>query len=247
MPLPISTVFTDLPDPRSELHRRHRLTDVLTLALCGVVSGAEGREDIAAGGRSKKDFSKRFLPLPGGIPSHDTCHRLWTYVATFGPAHSPPSGGRFCEGGVQGVPPPRAQLRLGPVALSPVGHPVGSVVVPPVEDGPDGHRRQPDHVGDPARGRRRVRGRRRPTSRPGLTRRTGRRRWWFSAGRPRGRTRRVTERQRVHGPGPASRGPTTGRGGDERGDTASRIPPRGWSESCHAGSGSSWSGATSSR
>jgi hypothetical protein len=77
MPLPLSDVFADLPDPRSEVNRRHLLTDILTIALCGVISGADGWEDIAEYGRSKEDFFRRFLPLPNGIPSHDTFYRVF--------------------------------------------------------------------------------------------------------------------------------------------------------------------------
>jgi predicted transposase YbfD/YdcC len=77
MPLPLSDVFADLPDPRSEINRRHLLTDILTIALCGVISGADGWEDIAEYGRSKKSFFEQFLPLPNGIPSHDTFYRVF--------------------------------------------------------------------------------------------------------------------------------------------------------------------------
>ncbi len=77
MPLPITAVFADVPDPRSDINRRHRLLDILTLALCAVVSGADGWEEIAEYGRAKHDFFKRFLPLPNGIPSHDTFYRVF--------------------------------------------------------------------------------------------------------------------------------------------------------------------------
>ena len=77
MPLPITDVFADLPDPRSEVNRRHLMTDILTIALCVVISGADGWEDIAECGRSKRDFLKRFQPLPNGIPSHDTFYRVF--------------------------------------------------------------------------------------------------------------------------------------------------------------------------
>lgn len=76
MPLPLSDVFADLPDPRSEVNRRHLLTDILTIAVCGVISGADGWEDIAEYGRSKRNFFRRFLSLPNGIPSHDTFYRV---------------------------------------------------------------------------------------------------------------------------------------------------------------------------
>src|SRR5688572_16836008 len=77
MPLPITTVFADLPDPRSDINRRHNLVDILTIAVCAVISGAEGWEQIAEYGRSKKDFFKRLLTLPNGIPSHDTFYRVF--------------------------------------------------------------------------------------------------------------------------------------------------------------------------
>jgi predicted transposase YbfD/YdcC len=77
MPLPITVVFADLPDPRSDINRRHHLGDILTVAVCAVICGAEGWEQIAEYGRSKKDFFRRFLELPGGIPSHDTFYRVF--------------------------------------------------------------------------------------------------------------------------------------------------------------------------
>lgn len=99
MPLPISSVFADLPDPRSEVNRRHLLIDILTIALCGVISGADGWEDIAEYGRSKKDFFRRFLELPSGIPSHDTFYRVF---ARLDPAAFAQRVGRWmaaaCEG-----------------------------------------------------------------------------------------------------------------------------------------------------
>jgi predicted transposase YbfD/YdcC len=78
MPLPITAVFADVPDPRSDINRRHHLLDILTLALCAVVSGADGWEEIAEYGRAKHDFFKRFLTLPNGIPSHDTFYRVFS-------------------------------------------------------------------------------------------------------------------------------------------------------------------------
>lgn len=77
--LPITTVFDDLPDPRRDTkNKRHALTDILTIAVCAVISGAEGWEQIAAYGRRKEAFLRRFLALPNGIPSHDTFYRVFT-------------------------------------------------------------------------------------------------------------------------------------------------------------------------
>lgn len=78
MPLPIAEAFADLPDPRLDRNQLHTLSDILTIALCAVISGAEGWEQIAEYGRAKAAFFRRFLALPNGIPSHDTFYRVFT-------------------------------------------------------------------------------------------------------------------------------------------------------------------------
>lgn len=60
-----------MPDPRHH-NIRHKLIDILSIALFAVISGAEGWADVARYGRSKHQWLKGFLQLPGGIPSHDT-------------------------------------------------------------------------------------------------------------------------------------------------------------------------------
>ncbi len=78
MPLPLTTVFADLPDPRRDTKNKvHLLTDILVIATCAVIAGAEGWEQIAEYGRRKEDFFRRFLRPPGGIPSHDTFNRVF--------------------------------------------------------------------------------------------------------------------------------------------------------------------------
>jgi predicted transposase YbfD/YdcC len=78
MPLALTAVFGDLPDPRIETaNKLHPLTDILVIATCAVIAGAEGWEDIAEYGRSKEGFFRRFLELPHGIPSHDTFERVF--------------------------------------------------------------------------------------------------------------------------------------------------------------------------
>jgi predicted transposase YbfD/YdcC len=78
MPLAITDVFADLPDPRWDRNKRHLLTDILTIAVCAVLCGANTWEQIAAYGLAKRDWFATFLPLPGGIPSHDTFYRVFT-------------------------------------------------------------------------------------------------------------------------------------------------------------------------
>jgi len=78
MTLALTTVFADLPDPRIETaNKRHKLVDILVIATCAVIAGADGWEQIAQYGHSKEAFFRRFLELPGGIPSHDTFDRVF--------------------------------------------------------------------------------------------------------------------------------------------------------------------------
>ena len=78
MPLPITRVFADLPDPRIDTaNKRHALTDILTVAVCAIIGGADSWEQIAEYGRRKQAFFRRFLALTNGIPSHDTFYRVF--------------------------------------------------------------------------------------------------------------------------------------------------------------------------
>lgn len=60
-----------IEDPRHH-NTRHLLPDMLLIALCGAISGAESWTQVAEYGRSKLTWFKQFLQLPNGIPSHDT-------------------------------------------------------------------------------------------------------------------------------------------------------------------------------
>src|SRR3954469_13526032 len=80
--LPITAIFDDLPDPRRETaNKLHSLTDILTIATCAVIGGAESWEAIAEYGRTKEAFFRRFLPLAHGIPSPDTFERVFAKLA----------------------------------------------------------------------------------------------------------------------------------------------------------------------
>lgn len=78
MPLALTTVFADLPDPRIETaNKLHKLTDILVIATCAVIAGADTWEEIAEYGHTKEKFFRRFLELPNGVPSHDTFERVF--------------------------------------------------------------------------------------------------------------------------------------------------------------------------
>lgn len=75
----IKTHFSNIADPR-ELNKRHQLIDILTIAICAVVCGANSWEHIEVFGQSKLDWFKDFLQLPHGIPSHDTFGRVFAQI-----------------------------------------------------------------------------------------------------------------------------------------------------------------------
>ena len=70
--------FGDIEDPRMERTRRHDLLDIITIAICGVICGADSWVDIELFGKSKQAWLAKFLRLPNGIPSHDTFGRVFS-------------------------------------------------------------------------------------------------------------------------------------------------------------------------
>ncbi len=73
--------FASLPDPRIERCRRHKLIDIVTIAICTVLCGGEGFTDMEEFGYSRREWLKTFLELPHGIPSHDTFGRFFARLA----------------------------------------------------------------------------------------------------------------------------------------------------------------------
>ena len=72
--------FSIVPDPRIDRQKKHKLLDVIIIAICGVISGCDGWVDIEEYGNTKFDWFKTFLDLPNGIPSHDTFGRIFSLI-----------------------------------------------------------------------------------------------------------------------------------------------------------------------
>ncbi len=68
-----------IKDPRRH-NTRHLLHDILMIAICAIISGADSWIQVAEYGQSKLDWFKEFLKLPNGIPSHDTFGRLFAKI-----------------------------------------------------------------------------------------------------------------------------------------------------------------------
>ena len=75
--LAIKRHFLKLRDPRRRHRRRHRLLDIITIAICAVVADCDSWTEIATFGRRRESWLRKFLALPNGIPSHDTFERVF--------------------------------------------------------------------------------------------------------------------------------------------------------------------------
>ena len=72
--------FAKVPDPRINRTKKHNLLDIIIMAICAVICGADSWVEIAIFGKSKKEWLKTFLELPNGIPSHDTLGRVFARI-----------------------------------------------------------------------------------------------------------------------------------------------------------------------
>lgn len=73
--------FHGLKDPRKQGMIQHKLIDIITMTICGVLCGADDWVGVATVAKEKEDFFRRFLELPHGIPSHDTFNNVFRYLS----------------------------------------------------------------------------------------------------------------------------------------------------------------------
>jgi predicted transposase YbfD/YdcC len=76
----ITKHFASLPDPRASNAKQHLLSDILVIAICAIVCGADSWVEVEAWGNAKRKWLKQFLALPHGIPSHDTFGRVFAHL-----------------------------------------------------------------------------------------------------------------------------------------------------------------------
>ena len=69
--------FRSLKDPRVIGRTRHRLSDIIVLAICGVIANCDDWPDIALFAQKREAWFRRFLALPGGMPAHDTFEQVF--------------------------------------------------------------------------------------------------------------------------------------------------------------------------
>jgi predicted transposase YbfD/YdcC len=76
----IAKHFGNIPEPRIERTRLYPLMEILVIAICAVICGADNWEDIEDFGRAKEAWLRTILPLANGIPSHDTFRRVFGLI-----------------------------------------------------------------------------------------------------------------------------------------------------------------------
>jgi predicted transposase YbfD/YdcC len=76
---PIVFYFSEVEDPRRD-NKRHSLLDIIVIAVCAAICGADTWTDVELFGQSKERWFRTFLELPHGIPSHDTFSRVFALI-----------------------------------------------------------------------------------------------------------------------------------------------------------------------
>ncbi len=62
----------EVPDPRAPYNQKHKLLDIIVIAVTAILCGMDTWNEIEDWAKSKREWLGSFLELPGGIPSHDT-------------------------------------------------------------------------------------------------------------------------------------------------------------------------------
>jgi predicted transposase YbfD/YdcC len=78
--LSLEKSFADIQDPRVDRTKLHKLQDIIIIAICAVICGAEDWVDIEQFGKEKREWLGSILELPNGIPSHDTFCRVFARI-----------------------------------------------------------------------------------------------------------------------------------------------------------------------
>lgn len=72
--------FSELPDPRIERTKEHKLIDIVVIAICAIIAGVDGWVAVETFGHAKEKWLHTLLALLDGIPSHDTLGRVFGLI-----------------------------------------------------------------------------------------------------------------------------------------------------------------------
>ena len=73
--------FGRIEDPRLNRQKKHKLIDIIAMAVCATIAGADNWVAVALYAKSKEAWLRTFLQLDHGIPSHDTFGRVFSLLA----------------------------------------------------------------------------------------------------------------------------------------------------------------------
>jgi len=79
-PRSLASHFARLADPRSAEKVRHKLLDLIILAVLGALAGADAWTEIESFAEDHEEWLRSFLQFSGGIPSHDTFGRVFSRI-----------------------------------------------------------------------------------------------------------------------------------------------------------------------
>ena len=77
-PMSLVEHFQQVPDARLDRTKEHALLDIIVIAICAVICGADNWVEIAEWGNEKQAWLSQFVALANGIPSHDTFGRVFS-------------------------------------------------------------------------------------------------------------------------------------------------------------------------
>jgi predicted transposase YbfD/YdcC len=84
-PISIWSCFRTLRDPRrSQRQKKHKLLDIVAIALCAVIAGADDWPHVVTFAKERRDWLKTFLDLTNGVPSRKTFERVFAGLAPHG-------------------------------------------------------------------------------------------------------------------------------------------------------------------
>ena len=92
----VESHFASLQEKRTGPAQRHNFLDIIVIAICAIICGADGWVAVEAFGKAKYDWLSTSLQLPNGVPSHDTFTRVFR---TLNPQQLPTMLFRLDKGG----------------------------------------------------------------------------------------------------------------------------------------------------
>ncbi len=72
--------FEEVTDPRVSGRIKHKLIDIIGIAIIAVIAECDEWQDVSDWARSKQEDLKKYFELPNGIPSHDTFERIFSLI-----------------------------------------------------------------------------------------------------------------------------------------------------------------------